>query len=48
VRAINRYARKIGVEADYDENWQNLATNAYETEGENLLEAQSTVGIVKE
>ena len=48
VHAINKQARKMGVEADYDENWQNLATNAYETEGENLLEAQNTVGIVKE
>jgi hypothetical protein len=48
VRVINRHARKIGLEADYDENWKNLATNAYETEGENLLEAQNTVGIVKE
>ena len=48
VRVINRYARKIGLEADYDENWKNLATNGYETEGENLLEAQAAVGIIKE
>ena len=48
VRVINRHAKKIGVEADYDENWKNLATNGYETEGENVLEAQSTVGIVRE
>ena len=48
VRMINRQARKIGVEADYDENWENLAANGYETEGENILEAQSAVGIVKE
>jgi len=48
VRLINRQARKINVEADYDENWQNLATNGYEREGENILEAQSTVGIVRE
>jgi hypothetical protein len=48
VRLINKQAKKIGVEADYDENWQNLATNGYETEGENTLEAQSTVGIVRE
>lgn len=48
VRVINRQAKKIGLEADYGENWKNLATNAYETEGENLLEAQNTVGIVKE
>lgn len=48
VRMINRRANKIGLEGDYDENWENLATNGYETEGKNLLEAQSTVGIVKE
>src|SRR5215208_1608906 len=42
VRMINRRAKKIGVEADYDEHWENLATNGYETEGENLLEAQNT------
>jgi hypothetical protein len=48
VHVINKQAKKIGVEADYDENWQNLSTNAYETEDENSLEAQSTVGIVRE
>lgn len=48
VRMINRRAEKIGLESDYDENWQNLATNGYETEKENLLEAQAPVGIVKE
>lgn len=48
VHVINKQAEKIGVEADYDENWQNLATNAYETGGENLLETQHTVGIIKE
>jgi hypothetical protein len=48
VRLINRQAGKIGVEADYDENWKNLATNGYETEDENILEAQAAVGIVKE
>ena len=48
VRLINRQAKKIGVEADYDENWKNLATNGYETEGENILEAQERVGIVRE
>lgn len=47
VRLINRQAKKIGIEPDYDDNWENLATNGYETEGENLLEAQSTVGIVR-
>lgn len=48
VRMINRRAKKIGLEAEYSENWQQMATNAYETEGENLLEGQRDVGIVKE
>jgi hypothetical protein len=48
VHVINKQAKKIGVEADYDENWQNLTTNGYEREGGNSLEAQSEVGIVKE
>ena len=48
VRMINRRAKKVGLEADYSEDWENLATNAYETEGDNLLEAQRDVGIVKE
>jgi hypothetical protein len=48
VRMINRQAKKLGMEADYDENWENLATNGYEAKDENLLEAQSSVGIVKE
>lgn len=47
VRAINRQAKKIGVEADYSEDWENIATNGYGTEGENL-EAQRAVGIVRE
>jgi hypothetical protein len=47
VRAINRQAKKIGVEADYSEDWENIATNGYETEGENL-EAQKGVGIIPE
>jgi len=47
VRLINTQAKKIGVEADYNENWERLATNGYETEGENLLEAQSTTGITR-
>ena len=47
MRAINRQAKKIGVEADYSEDWENIATNGYETEGENL-EAQRGVGIIKE
>lgn len=48
VRLINRRAKKAGLEANYDEDWKNLATNGYETENENLLEAQQTVGIVRE
>ena len=43
VRAINRQAKKIGVEPDYDEDWKNLSTNGYQTEGENL-EAQNPPG----
>jgi hypothetical protein len=45
---INKQAKKIGVEADHDEDWQNLATNGYERDGENTLEAHSTVGSVRE
>ena len=48
VRMINQHAKKIAVEADYDESWQSLATNGYETEGENLLEAQNTTGVTRE
>ena len=47
VRAINRQAKKIGVEANYREDWENITTNGYETEGENL-EGQRSVGIVRE
>jgi hypothetical protein len=47
VRLINRQAKKIGVEADYDEDWKNLSTNGYEAEGGNLLEAQNTTGITR-
>jgi hypothetical protein len=45
VRLIKRQAKKIGVEADYDEDWKNLSTNGYETEDGKLLEAQDTTGI---
>ena len=45
VRLINQQAKKIGVEADYNEDWKNLSTNGYETEGDNVLEADSTTGI---
>jgi hypothetical protein len=48
VRMINRRAKKIGVEADYNEKWEEISTNGYETEDDNLLEAQETVGIVRE
>jgi hypothetical protein len=48
VRLINRRAQNIGLEADYDTNWERIATNGYETEGENLLEAQQEVGIIRE
>lgn len=47
VRAINRQAKKIGVEADYSEDWENITTNGYESEGENL-EGEKAVGIVRE
>ena len=46
VRMINRQAKKINVKADYSEDWENIATNGYETEGENL-EGQRAVGIVR-
>ena len=47
MRALNRQAKKIGVEADYDEDWKNLSTNGYEAQGENLLEGQNTTGITR-
>ena len=47
VRLINKQAEKLGVEADYNENWERLATNGYETEGENL-EGQNPNGIIRE
>src|ERR1044071_8363834 len=30
VRMINEQAKKIGVEADYNEDWENLATHGYQ------------------
>ncbi len=48
VRMINQRAKKMDVEADYNEDWEQLATNDYETEDENLLEAQKGVGIIRE
>ena len=44
VRKINQRAKKIGVEADYNESWEKLATNDYEAEGRNLLEPEESVG----
>jgi len=46
VRVINRRAKKIGVEPDYNEDWEQLQTNGYKAKGENL-EAQSNVGIIR-
>lgn len=48
VRMINKQAKKIGLAPDYNENWEQLATNGYEREGENLLEAQNTDEIARE
>jgi hypothetical protein len=45
VRLINQRAKKIDVQADYNEDWKNLSTNGYETEGDNVLEADSTTRI---
>jgi hypothetical protein len=47
VDLINRQAKKIGVEPDFDEDWKKLSTNGYQTEGENL-EDQNTPGITRE
>jgi hypothetical protein len=47
VRSINRQAKKIGVEPDYDEDWEKLSTNGYQEKGEDVLEAPSNVGIVR-
>jgi hypothetical protein len=48
VHMINERAKKINVEANYSEDWENIATNGYESEAENTLEPQNTVGIVRE
>jgi hypothetical protein len=47
VRLINEQAKKIGAAADYNEDWEKLATNGYETEGGKLLETQDTTGITR-
>jgi len=39
VRMINHRAKKIGVEVEYSEESERIATNGYETKEENLLEA---------
>ena len=38
VRMINRQAKKIGTEADYNEKWEELSTNGYESDSDSLLE----------
>lgn len=47
VRSINEQAKKIGVEADYNEDWEKLATSGYQSENESL-ETQNTAEIVRE
>jgi len=47
VRMINERAKEIGIEADYDEDWEKLATNGYKTEGENL-ETENRTGMTAE
>ena len=44
VRKINQRAKKIGMEAGFNESWDQLATNNYEAEGRNLLEPEESVG----
>lgn len=48
VHVINRRAKRIDVEATYSEDWERMATNGYAPEGENILEAQESVGIIRE
>ena len=47
VRMLNERAKKLGVEADYDEDWEKLAMHGYQTEDESL-EAQDVAEIVRE
>src|SRR5215207_5328189 len=47
VRVINRWAKKIGVEPDYNQDWERLQTNGYEAKGEELLEARDEAGITR-
>jgi hypothetical protein len=44
VHKINQRAKKIGTEADFNESWDQLATNHYEAEDQNLLEPEESVG----
>lgn len=48
VHMINQRAKRIGAEGDYNEDWEKIATNGYESEAENTLEPQNTIGIVRE
>lgn len=48
VYVINRRAKRIGVDPAYSEDWERMATNGYAPEGENLLEAKESVGIIGE
>jgi hypothetical protein len=41
VRQINKQAKKIGTEPDFNETWEELATNGYESEDDTLLEPQN-------
>jgi hypothetical protein len=43
VRKINERAKKIGLEAGFNESWEQLATNQYEAEGDSLLETEEHV-----
>jgi len=47
IRLINEQAKKIGLEADYNEDWEKLATSGYQSENESL-ETQNTAEIVRE
>ena len=47
VRVINRWAKTIGVEPDYNQDWERLQTNGYEAKGEELLEARDEAGITR-
>jgi hypothetical protein len=44
VRKINQRAKKIGLEADFNESWEQLATNQSEAEGDSLLEPEQRQG----